>query len=901
MWHLPTNKDIRSSFVRILSPSTPKRLAIIEASLIGVVSGFAAFLLKQGAGTLGSWRVAESVNSAIPAWLFLPFVGLMGGLLTGLLVQRLAPEATGSGIPQVKAALAGEPISLDFRVAVVKLIGTMFTMGSGLTLGRQGPTVQIGAALAAWISRWVPTSPNYRRQLIACGAAAGLSAGFNAPIAGVLFVVEELLHDISGFTLGPAIIASFVGAVISRLLGGQELSETVTQSLILETFRDRLLYAREIPLFILLGILAGILGAIFGRSIVAGFNFNRKVLRLGLPQRMALSGLLCGLIVSLLPISFRNNTGIRELLVSGELPWTTSALAFTAHFILTAIAASSGAPGGLFAPSLVLGSALGHLVGTWESELMIGIDQPTVFAFAGMGAFFCAVARTPITSVVIVFEITTDFGLVLPLMISSICAYLVAEKVDQESLYDKLLKLNGIEIKPDQLIDDSFEKLRAENVMQRQVETLSSDLTLEQVIQAFSKSPHRGFPVVENGKLVGIITQTDLTQITNRKLPEHTPLHEVMTHQPITVSPDDNLTHVLYLLGHYKLSRLPVVERHHLVGIITRSDIIRAELGQLNGEATQVGPHPEPSYVAYQTRGPQTGNGRLLVSLYNPKTAPTLLRLAAAIAQERNYELECLTVITVPYGKSPAETPVRLTRSRRLLKQAERLGENLKLSVHTQIRIAHDISQAILEATQDEHIDLLLMGWQGEKSAPERIFGNVVDTVINQVPCQVILVKWAEYQGLVNPNFEPVEMETTAETCPVLTWHRWLVPVRDALDNSVAVQLLPALTKLGGHPQIRLCRVMKTPLSSQELNQFYRTSDRLSHRLDANVFFTTIRSNSVPDAVINLVDKDQSDVVILGASREGMLRQVIQGNIPEAIARGCDCTVILVRPAITKS
>ncbi|HEY9864268.1 MAG TPA: chloride channel protein [Candidatus Obscuribacterales bacterium] len=897
MWRISIPREVSVLFSKILSPTTPKRFAIIEAGLIGLVSGFAAFLLKEGAGWLGSWRISTSLNSAIPAWILLPAVGLIGGLLTGFLVERLAPETAGSGIPQVKAALVGEPISLDFRVAFAKLIGTMFTMGSGLTLGRQGPTVQIGAALAAWISRWVPTSPNYRRQLIACGAAAGLAAGFNAPIAGVLFVVEELLHDVSGITLGPAIIASFIGAVVSHLLGGQELSYTVSKAIILNTVQDRLLYAREIPLFILLGILAGILGAFFSKSIIAGSKFNRRVLRWGLPQRMAVAGLLSGLVVSLLPLSFRNNTGIRQLILSGELSWQTSAIAFIAHFILTVIAASSGAPGGLFAPSLVLGSALGHLVGNWESELMLGIDQPMVFAFAGMGAFFCAVARTPITAVVIVFEITTDFGLVLPLMISSIVAYLMAEKIDPESLYDQLLKLSGIELKSDQPIDGALANLRAAHVMQRNVEILAGNLTLEQVMEAFAKSHHRGFPVVDNGKLVGIITQTDLTQITSRQLPENTPIFQVMTTQPITVDPDDNLTHVLYLLGHYKLSRLPVVEHHHLVGIITRSDIIRAELGQMSGETTQVGRHYEPSYIAYQTRGPQTGNGRLLVSLYNPQTAPALLKVAVAIAIERNYELECMTVITIPYSKSPSETSVRLTKSRRLLQQAERLGQNSKISVHTQIRVAHDVSQAILETTQEEHINLLLMGWHGDISAPDRIFGNVMDGVIRQVPCQVMLIKWGQNQ---TSNSAKTEVNLDQATCPVLGWHRWLVPMRDTLENSVSVQLLPALMKLSVYPKIRLLRVVKNVMSTQQIREFNQTSEYLSHRLNTEVISTSVCSNSVSEAVIDLADKDQCDVIVLGASREGMLRQVIQGNIPEAIAKNCQCTVILVRPAIEK-
>lgn len=194
-----------------------KRVAIAEACLIGLVSGLAAVLLKQGVEGMAQWRT----STPLPTWLALPLIGLVGGWLSGWLVERLAPEAAGSGIPQVKAALGFAKMPLNLRVAAVKVMSTLLALGSGLSLGRQGPTVQIGAGLAAQLSRWVPTSPDYRRQLISAGAAAGLAAGFNAPIAGVLFVVEELLQDFSDLTLGSAILASFIGAVVSRLLGGR--------------------------------------------------------------------------------------------------------------------------------------------------------------------------------------------------------------------------------------------------------------------------------------------------------------------------------------------------------------------------------------------------------------------------------------------------------------------------------------------------------------------------------------------------------------------------------------------------------------------------------------------------------------------------------------------------------
>ncbi|MDB9312472.1 chloride channel protein, partial [Spirulina sp. CS-785/01] len=199
--------------------------ALAEASIIGVVSALAALLLKQGIGGLGRFRLYLVDDWGV--WV-LPFFGFVFCWLAGWLVEHLSPAAKGSGIPQVKAALAKFPVPLSLGVAFVKMLGTILILGAGLTLGRRGPTVHIGAALAAGLSNWVPTSPQHRRQMIAAGAAAGLAAGFNTPIAGVLFVVEELSRDMSGLTLETAILASFTGSVVSRLLGSADLNFTST-------------------------------------------------------------------------------------------------------------------------------------------------------------------------------------------------------------------------------------------------------------------------------------------------------------------------------------------------------------------------------------------------------------------------------------------------------------------------------------------------------------------------------------------------------------------------------------------------------------------------------------------------------------------------------------------------
>ncbi|WP_416674880.1 chloride channel protein [Egbenema bharatensis] len=874
MWHFSVPRQFRH--LRLGS----KNVTIFEACFIGLVSGLAAVFLKQGIGWLGGWRV--HLSHQYPVWLALPLIGLTGGILAGWLTERLAPEAAGSGIPQVKAVLAGVAIPLNWRVAAVKMISVIITIGSGLNLGRQGPTVQIGAALAAQLSHWLPTSPEYRRQLIAAGAAAGLAAGFNAPIAGVLFVVEEFLQDFSGLTLGTAILASFVGAVVSRLLGGQGLSLT------LDLMASRAEFSlQDVPFVLILGLLAGLLGALFSRGIFVGLAFNRRVLKLGLPWKVGLAGLITGLVMTLLPPEFRDSAGLRETFIIGDTQWHLILLAFTVKFVLTLVAYGAGTPGGLFAPSLLLGAALGSLVGHLAGALELwvglplgfpaGVSSPTTYALAGMGAFFSAVARGPITAIVIVFEMTTDFNLVLPLMIGSVIAYLLSDRFASGSLYNRLLAMNGIHLDEGSTPGTALTELTAADLMQRRVETLSSQMTLDEAKQAFSRSHHRGFPVVDDGRLVGIVTQSDISDRARRPAEiGDIILSDVMTPQPVTVAPKDQLSHVLYLLDRFKLSRLPVTEGAKLVGIITRADIIRVEVDQLSGEKG-FGPQPEPSYVIYQTRSPATGTGRLLVPLSNPRTAPSLLRLAGSIARERNYELECLHVITVPRSKAPAETAVRTSISHRLLQQAEKLAQEIQAPIHTQIRVAHEPAQAMLETIKERHIDMVFMGWEGRSTTPGRVFGSTVDTIVRQAACEVMLVKF----------HEPVR------------FNHWLVPVAGGPNVLEAMKLLPAFVKLGDYADVRVCQVFEHKPSMSEIQPLQQIVQDLSLQLKCPVLDRPIWGGSIADEIIRLAWNEHCDVIMLGASREGLLQQVIKGNIPEAIATQSNRTVILVRGPIT--
>ena len=889
----------------------PKQIAILEASLIGLLSGLAAVVLKMGVGWLGGWRLVGA--ELLPPIVALPLFGAIGGGLAGILIQRLAPEASGSGIPQVKAALAYLPMPLTGRIALVKLISTILTLGAGLTLGRQGPTVQLGAAIASQVSKWFPTSPDHRRQLLAAGAAAGLAAGFNAPIAGVLFVIEELLQDVSGLTLGTAIVASFVGAVVSRQLGGQEFTFSPSSMSI-----DPYFNAVEIPFFVLLGILAGLLGVVFIRGVLQSLKIYKR-LHLSLPGKIAIAGLVSGLLVAMLPEALRDNASLQEVWRTSEFSWHLILLIFTVKFGLTLIAVGSGAPGGLFAPSLILGSTLGYLVSFLALVLNHWLHLPigtqtgaafaVTFALAGMAAFFSAVTRGPMTAIIIVFEMTQEFSVVLPLMISSVTAYLVAEAISTGSVYKYILAWNGIHLQPSQQLESRLSKLTAADIMTRQLETISSTVSIVDAKLLFARSQHHGLPVLDDGKFIGIVTLADFTkfselQIATTPIDDLNPIiedelstinindsinalaaiqtiAEIMTSNPITVRSHDPLPQVIYWMNRYHIGHLPVVDRSQLVGIITRADIIRVESEQLSGNIETHDPRlakNELSYVVYQTRDPAIGRGRILVPVSNSDTALQLLELAATIAQHRHYELECLMVIPVSRLRSPAETTVVTVEERRLLRKAKILRDRYGISIHTQIRVSHDIASAILEVIQTRHIDLLISNWKGATNTPDRIFGEVVDTLIQQVRCDVMLIKWG---------IDPTRRE------------RWLIPTAGGPNSLRAIQWLPGLMKNVDLPKAFLCHVsapnMEPEVSISALN---KACNQVKLRVSCITHSIAVCNASISDAVFDLAQQNDCDVILLGATQEGLLEQVLKGNIPEEIARRSTQTVILVRGSL---
>ncbi|MDY7024038.1 MAG: ClC family H(+)/Cl(-) exchange transporter, partial [Cyanobacteriota bacterium] len=441
---------------------TPQKLGLLAACLIGVISAVAAIVFQVGVGVIGTWRVRFATQ--FPPLIVLPLFGVIGGFISGWLVERFAPESAGSGIPQVKAAIANVTQPLSLRIAAVKLTGGILALGSGLALGREGPTVQVGASLALTIGKRFRHARFLRRQIIAAGAGAGLAAAFNAPMTGVLFIIEELLKDVSRPTLGIAIVASFVGGVVSRLIGNRELNLDVSE--LSRITSDTLFSSSDLPFFILLGILAGFLSALFNQSILASLNFYDRKLRVRLPLKVAFAGLISGIIFALLPSFFMDKAGLLDFLGTGQEDLRTAFLALIGYFILTVLAYGSGAPGGLFAPCLILGAALGFIVGIL-AEFTVGSVVIRTYTLVGMGAFFSGAIRVPITAIAIIAEMNLDLNMILPLMIASVTAYLVGEAVSPGSLYDRLLERSGIHLKhPEEKIQKMINEFVAADIMQ---------------------------------------------------------------------------------------------------------------------------------------------------------------------------------------------------------------------------------------------------------------------------------------------------------------------------------------------------------------------------------------------------------------------------------------------------
>jgi CIC family chloride channel protein len=428
--------ETRSELQEYLEVSEQQHTLFPRAILVGVCAGAAAVLFRgliAGADGLRNFLIQWAWRAPVWGWVVPVAFSAVGATLGVALVRQYAPETSGSGIPHLKAVLHRLRDLRSLRVLVVKMVGGVLAIGSGLALGREGPTVQMGGAVGDGISRWLKVSTRDRLTLTAAGAGAGLAAAFNAPLSGLVFVLEEMQRDFRPAVFAAAFLAAAAADVVARLASGQ-----------LPIFKVPA-YAvpplTALPAFLILGCLAGLLGVLFNRCLVGALNrMGRIRTRIGL-WTAAIVGAGVGLFAWYLPFAVGGGHDLAEALLAGKITLIAIPIAFLVRFVLTIGSYGTGAPGGIFAPLLVLGALLGLSMGHFVHFIAPNIaPQPGVFAVVGMAAYFTAIVRAPLTGVVLILEMTGNYDQMLPLLVSCFCAYAVAEYLKDVPIYEALLQ-----------------------------------------------------------------------------------------------------------------------------------------------------------------------------------------------------------------------------------------------------------------------------------------------------------------------------------------------------------------------------------------------------------------------------------------------------------------------------
>ncbi|MTC45990.1 H(+)/Cl(-) exchange transporter ClcA [Providencia sp. wls1922] len=431
------------SFLRHVKESdkTPLKVLVL-AAIIGAVVGLIGSLFMLGTEWVSNIRIASVNQYVTNKWLVIPTMFVASALLAMLgyyLVKRFSPEAGGSGIPEIEGALQDLRPVRWWRVIPVKFIGGLGTLGSGMVLGREGPTVQLGANISQMFYDLFRLKDNESRHtLLAAGAAAGLSTAFNAPLAGILFIIEEMRPQFKYSLI--SIKAVFIGAVsatiVFRLINGEAAVLNIGQfsSAPMET----------LWLYLILGMLFGIVGIGFNRfllylqSLFLAF-YQNKVSRFVLMG--GLIGGSCGAIDVFAPEVVGGGYSVIHQMVANSFTITMLMVFFALRFLTSTISFSSGAPGGIFSPLLALGTLFGGIYGYAALELFPNYSiEVGTFAIAGMGALFAATVRAPLTGIVLVLEMTNNYQLILPMIITCIGATMVAQFLGGRPLYSVLLE-----------------------------------------------------------------------------------------------------------------------------------------------------------------------------------------------------------------------------------------------------------------------------------------------------------------------------------------------------------------------------------------------------------------------------------------------------------------------------
>jgi CIC family chloride channel protein len=498
------------------------------------------------------------------------FVPIVGSLAMGYLLFKYFPDARGSGVPQAKAALFAHGGRISLATVVGKFFCTSATLASGIPLGREGPAVQVGAGMASVLGRNLGLRPDKVKALVPVGAAAAVAAAFNTPLAAVLFALEEVVGDLHAPVLGSVVLASATSWAVLRLLLGNDPLFHVPQY--------QVVHPVEFLLYLALGVAGGLVSAAFTQMLL---RMRARFLRL--PRKTVwyqpvVGGVLVGVMGWFVPEMMGVGYKYVGDVLNGGMAVKLMLLLLAMKLVAVAVSYASGNAGGIFGPSLFLGAMLGGIVGTVGHHFLPAHTATTgAYALVGMGTAFAGIVRAPMTSVVMIFEMTRDYAVMVPLMISNLVSYFIASRLQREPIYEVLAQQDGIHLPV--AARAAREGRRVSQAMRAATEILDAQVTVSEALERAARSNLRAWPVLGEGGVIGVVSWKQLQRLADDGAESSMKqMRELFGGEQFPhLHADHSLDAALERMGAAQLEMLPVVNRanvHQLEGVVTLEDVL---------------------------------------------------------------------------------------------------------------------------------------------------------------------------------------------------------------------------------------------------------------------------------------------------------------------------------------
>ncbi len=544
--------------------------------IVGVAGGFGAVGFRYLINfvqyiSYGSAAELLGVVQSIP-WYFRIAIPALGGLIVGPIVYFFAREAKGHGVPEVMYSVALQKGIIRKRIVAIKALVSAVCIGTGGSVGREGPIVQIGSAVGSTLGQLFKVSGSRMRTMVGCGAAAGIAATFNAPIAGSIFAIEIILGEFEIASFSPIVISAVSATAISRHFLG-DIPAFILPAYILHS-------PLEFPLYAILGVFCALVAVAFTLFLYRAEDAWDAI---KFPEylKAVLGGLMMGTMGLVFPQVLGVGYGAIDLALMVKLSWWFMALLALFKILATSITIGSGGSGGIFAPSLFIGSMAGGAFGAVAHHFFPSVAVSAgAYAVVGMGAVVAATTHGPLQAILIIFEMTGDYKIILPLMITCVISTLIARRLCGESIYTFKLIRRGINIKAGKEVN-VLNSMYVKDVMYHNVETVPESMHLKEFAEKLPESRSNNFIVVnDEEEITGVLTYLDYYEALFReKLDDQMVVGDIAARNVVTVSREANLSTALEKITTKDFSILPVVSQDNplkLLGILTRRDILTA-------------------------------------------------------------------------------------------------------------------------------------------------------------------------------------------------------------------------------------------------------------------------------------------------------------------------------------